>query len=295
MKKPIFTGSGVAIVTPMYQDGAVNFDELKKLIEFQLESGTDAIVICGTTGESATLKDDEHLACVRCAVETVAGRVPVIAGTGSNDTAHAIEMSRETAAIGADALLLVTPYYNKTSQAGLIAHFNAIVNAAGLPALLYNVPSRTGVNILPQTALELSKNPMICGIKEASGDIAQISRTAALCGDELPLYSGNDDQVVPLLALGGKGVISVAANVVPSQIHQLCQLWFDGKIAESAQLQLRLLGLCGALFCDVNPIPVKAALNLLGWQAGPCRLPLVALSAEHEAQLKAQLRGAGLL
>lgn len=295
MKKVIFTGSGVAIVTPMKPDGQVDFEELGRMIEFQIENGTDSIVICGTTGESATLKDGEHLECIRCAVETTAGRVPVIAGTGSNDTAHAVEMSREAAALGADAVLLVTPYYNKTSQAGLVKHFNTIVDAAGLPAILYNVPSRTGINIQPETALELSKNPLICGIKEASGNISQIAQMAALCGDELPLYSGNDDQVVPLLSLGGKGVISVVANIDPARMHRMCQLWFEGKTAESARLQLESMGLCKAMFCDVNPIPVKAAMNMMGWNAGPCRLPLAPLSQEHEAFVTAQLHSAGLL
>ena len=295
MKKVIFTGSGVAIVTPMKPDGQVDFEELGRVIEFQIENGTDSIVICGTTDESATLKDGEHLECIRCAVETTAGRVPVIAGTGSNDTAHAVEMSREAAALGADAVLLVTPYYNKTSQAGLVKHFNTIVDAAGLPAILYNVPSRTGINIQPETALELSKNPLICGIKEASGNISQIAQMAALCGDELPLYSGNDDQVVPLLSLGGKGVISVVANIDPARMHRMCQLWFEGKTAESARLQLESMGLCKAMFCDVNPIPVKAAMNMMGWNAGPCRLPLAPLSQEHEAFVTAQLHSAGLL
>ncbi|WP_418971651.1 4-hydroxy-tetrahydrodipicolinate synthase [Allofournierella sp.] len=295
MKKVIFTGSGVAIVTPMKPDGQVDFEELGRVIEFQIENGTDSIVICGTTGESATLKDGEHLECIRCAVETTAGRVPVIAGTGSNDTTHAVEMSREAAALGADAVLLVTPYYNKTSQAGLVKHFNTIVDAAGLPAILYNVPSRTGINIQPETALELSKNPLICGIKEASGNISQIAQMAALCGDELPLYSGNDDQVVPLLSLGGKGVISVVANIDPARMHRMCQLWFEGKTAESARLQLESMGLCKAMFCDVNPIPVKAAMNMMGWNAGPCRLPLAPLSQEHEAFVTAQLHSAGLL
>ena len=221
--------------------------------------------------------------------------MPVIAGTGSNDTAHAVEMSREAAALGADAVLLVTPYYNKTSQAGLVKHFNTIVDAAGLPAILYNVPSRTGINIQPETALELSKNPLICGIKEASGNISQIAQMAALCGDELPLYSGNDDQVVPLLSLGGKGVISVVANIDPARMHRMCQLWFEGKTAESARLQLESMGLCKAMFCDVNPIPVKAAMNMMGWNAGPCRLPLAPLSQEHEAFVTAQLHSAGLL
>lgn len=295
MKTPIFTGAAVAIITPMLPDGSVDYKGLADLVEFQIKGGTDAIVICGTTGESATLKDDEHLECIRVAVETAAGRVPVIAGTGSNYTEHAVEMSKEAKARGADALLLVTPYYNKTTQRGLVASFNTIVDAAGLPAILYNVPSRTGVNIEPATARELAKNPLICGIKEASGNISQIAMTTALCGDELPLYSGNDDQVVPILALGGKGVISVVSNVAPEPMHRMCQLWFEGKTKESLDLQLQLMGLCKAMFCEVNPIPVKAALGMMGLPAGPCRLPLVPLSDDHAEQVRRELQNAGLL
>lgn len=295
MKELIFTGSAVAMITPMCDDGSVNYAELKKMAEFQVESGTDALVVCGTTGESATLEDDEHLECIRCVVEAVQGRVPVIAGTGSNNTAHAVMMSKEAAALGADALLLVTPYYNKTSQAGLVKSFFTIADSTNLPAIIYNVPSRTGVNIQPETALELSRHPLIRGLKEASGNIGQVVQIAALCGEELPLYSGNDDQVVPLLSVGGKGVISVAANVAPAQMHQMCQLWFDGKTKESAAMQLELSELCGALFCDVNPIPVKAAMNMLGWDAGECRLPLVAPSEANQARIEKALRNAGLL
>ncbi|WP_418666101.1 4-hydroxy-tetrahydrodipicolinate synthase [Allofournierella sp.] len=295
MKKVIFTGSGVAIVTPMKPDGQVDFKELGRVIEFQIENGTDSIVICGTTGESATLKDGEHLECIRCAVETTAGRVPVIAGTGSNDTAHAVEMSREAAALGADAVLLVTPYYNKTSQAGLVKHFNTIVDAAGLPAILYNVPSRTGINIQPETALELSKNLLICGIKEASGNISHVAEIAAACGDSLNIYSGNDDQIVPLLALGGKGVISVLSNIAPQYTHDICAKWFAGETAESLSMQLKAVPLIKALFADVNPIPVKWAMNRLGWNAGDCRLPLVAPSAAVQAQLETAMQEFGLL
>ena len=295
MKTPIFTGAAVAIITPMLPDGSVDYKGLADLVEFQIKGGTDAIVICGTTGESATLKDDEHLECIRVAVETAAGRIPVIAGTGSNYTEHAVEMSKEAKARGADALLLVTPYYNKTTQRGLVASFNTIVDAAGLPAILYNVPSRTGVNIESATAKELAKNPLICGIKEASGNISQIAMTAALCGDELPLYSGNDDQVVPILALGGKGVISVVSNVAPEPVHRMCQLWFEGKVAESRDLQLQLIGLCKAMFCEVNPIPVKAALDMMGLPAGPCRLPLVPLSDDHAELVRRELQNAGLI
>ena len=295
MKKLIFTGSAVALITPMQGDGTVNFEELERLAEFHVESGTDAIVVCGTTGESATLEDAEHLECISRVVKVVAGRIPVIAGTGSNNTAHAIMMSKEAKERGADALLLVTPYYNKTSQEGLIKSFTAIVDSVQMPAIIYNVPSRTGVNINPQTALELSKNPWICGLKEASGNISQVAEIAALCGQELPLYSGNDDQVVPLLSLGGQGVISVVANVAPAQMHQLCRLWWDGKTQESCTMQLQLLELCNAMFCDVNPSPVKIAMNLLGWSAGACRLPLVDPSEQNQEKIRRALRNAGLL
>lgn len=295
MKNLIFTGSAVAIVTPMKENGEINYAELKRMLEFQVENGTDAIVICGTTGESTTLNDDEHLECIKFTIETIAGRIPVIAGTGSNDTAHAVYMSKEAAKMGADGLLLVTPYYNKTNQAGLIAHFTTIADAAGIPCILYNVPSRTGVNIQPKTALALSKHPLICGIKEASGNIGQIAHIAALCGDELPIYSGNDDQVVPILSLGGKGVISVVANPEPAKMHQMCQAFFDGKVEESKKLQLELIGLSDAMFCDVNPIPVKAAMNMLGWDAGNCRLPLGPLSEENISFIKDALKKANLL
>lgn len=295
MKKTIFTGSGVALITPMKENGEINFEELERLLEYQVAHGTDAIIICGTTGESTTQNDTEHLECIRRTVEIINGRIPVIAGTGSNDTAHAVYMSKEAAAMGADGLLLVTPYYNKTNQAGLVLHFNTIANAAGIPCIVYNVPSRTGVNILPKTALELSKNPLICGIKEASGNIGQVAHIAALCGDELPIYSGNDDQVVPILSLGGKGVISVVANVEPEKMHNMCQAWFDGNTAESTRLQLELMGLSDAMFCDVNPIPVKKAMNMLGWKAGECRLPLGPLSEENVEFIRSELARAGLL
>lgn len=295
MKKTIFKGCATAVITPMLPDGQIDFEEFGHILENQISQGVDALVVCGTTGEASTMQDGEHLAVIEYAVKAVAGRVPVIAGTGSNDTAHAVWMSKEAAKCGADALLLVTPYYNKTSQAGLIRHFNTIVDAAGLPAILYCVPSRTGVNITPATAKELARNPLICGLKEASGNISQVAQIAALCGDEIDLYSGNDDQIVPVLSLGGKGVISVLGNVAPRQTHDICQMWFDGNVTGSAALQLRMLGLCQALFCDVNPIPVKAAMNLTGWRAGACRLPLVDLSEEHLALLKAELSKLDLL
>lgn len=295
MKKPVFTGAAVAVITPMNEDGSVNYEELGRIIEDQIAHTTDAIVICGTTGESPALDHEEHLECIRYTVEKTAGRVPVIAGTGSNDTAYAVKLSQAAERAGADALLLVTPYYNKTSQAGLIAHYTAIAQAVSLPCILYNVPTRTGCNLTPATLAELAKLPNINAVKEASGNIAQVAEIAALCGDELNIYSGNDDQIVPLLALGGKGVISVLSNVAPQAAHEICALWFAGKTQESLALQLRTLPLCKALFADVNPIPVKWAMNRLGWQAGSCRLPLVAPSAAVQAQLEAALREFGLL
>lgn len=295
MKKPIFTGAAVAIITPMHADGSVNYDELGRIIEDQIANHTDAIVICGTTGESPALDHEEHTQCIRYTVQKVAGRVPVIAGTGSNDTRYAIQLSQQAQEDGADALLLVTPYYNKTSQAGLIAHYTAIANAVDLPCILYNVPSRTGCNLQPATLAELAKLPNINAVKEASGNISQVAEIAELCGDELNIYSGNDDQIVPLLALGGKGVISVLSNVAPQYTHDLCAKWLAGDTAGSLEMQLKALPLCKALFADVNPIPVKWAMNRLGWQAGACRLPLVEPSAAVQARLETAMRDFGLL
>lgn len=295
MKKPVFTGAAVAIVTPMHADGSIYFEELGRILEDQIARGTDAIVICGTTGECSTMTDDEQLAAIRYTVDTVAHRVPVIAGAGSNDTAHGCALAKGAADCGADALLMVTPYYNKTSQAGLVAHFTAMAEAGGIPVILYNVPSRTGLNIAPETAQTLSRHPLINGIKEASGNISQVAKVAALCGGELNLYSGNDDQVVPLLSLGGKGVISVVSNIAPELMHNCCQAWFDGDTAKACALQLEILPLCDAMFCDVNPIPVKYAMNALGWQAGSCRLPLVEPSEAKKAQIDGALKAAGLI
>lgn len=295
MKKPVFTGAAVAIITPMHADGSVNFEELGRLIEDQIARHTDAIVICGTTGESPALDHEEHTECIRYAVKKVAGRVPVIAGTGSNDTRYAIQLSLQAQKDGADALLLVTPYYNKTSQAGLVAHYTAIAQAVNLPCILYNVPSRTGCNLQPATLAELSKLPNINAVKEASGNISQVAEIAELCADNLNIYSGNDDQIVPLLALGGKGVISVLSNVAPQYTHDLCAKWFAGDTAGSLAMQLNALPLCKALFADVNPIPVKWAMNRLGWQAGPCRLPLVEPSAAVQERLETAMREFGLL
>ena len=295
MKKPVFTGAAVAIITPMHVDGSVYYEELGRVIEDQIANHTDAIVICGTTGESPALDDAEHTECIRYAVQKVAGRVPVIAGTGSNDTRYAIQLSQKAQQDGADALLLVTPYYNKTSQAGLIAHYTAIANAVDLPCILYNVPSRTGCNLQPATLAELAKLPNINAVKEASGNISQVAEIAELCGDELNIYSGNDDQVIPLMALGGKGVISVLSNVAPQFTHDMCAKWLAGDTAGSLAMQLQALPLCKALFADVNPIPVKWAMNRLGWQAGPCRLPLVEPSAAVQQRLETAMRDFGLL
>lgn len=295
MKNPIFTGAGVAIITPMYEDGSVNFDELGRLIEYQIAHSTDAIIICGTTGECSTMTDEEQLVAIKFTVETVNHRVPVIAGAGSNDTDHGCALAAKSAACGADALLIVTPYYNKTTQAGLIAHYNAMAEAGGIPVIMYNVPSRTGMNITPETAKELSKNPLINGIKEASGNIAQVAKIAALCGDELNIYSGNDDQVVPLLSLGGKGVISVVSNIDPELMHNCCEAWFAGDAKKACELQMKILPLCDAMFCEVNPIPVKYAMNVLGWQAGPCRMPLVDPSDAHKESIKNALKVANIL
>ena len=295
MKKPVFTGAAVAIITPMRADGSVDFEELGRIIDDQIDNGTDAIVICGTTGESPTMTDEEHTACIRYAVKKTAGRVPVIAGTGSNDTKYAIWLSRQAQADGADALLLVTPYYNKTSQAGLIAHYTAIADAVDLPCILYNVPSRTGCNLTAASLAQLAKHPNINAVKEASGNISQVAEIAAACGEELNIYSGNDDQIVPLLALGGKGVISVLSNVAPRYTHDICAKWFSGDTAGSLAMQLAALPLCKALFADVNPIPVKWAMNRLGWHAGACRLPLVDPDEAVQAQLDSALRAFGLL
>lgn len=290
MKNCVFTGAAVAIVTPMNEDGSINFDALGRLIDFNIDNGTDAIVICGTTGESSTMTDEEHIECIRYAVEKVAKRVPVIAGTGSNHTEYAVNLSKKAQELGADALLCVTPYYNKTSQAGLVAHFTAIANAVTIPIILYSVPSRTGVNITPETCLELSKIENIVAIKEASGNISQIAKIAAMCGDDLAIYSGNDDQIVPVMSLGGKGVISVLSNCMPFETHEICQLCLDGDFKTANEKFLRLLDFANTLFCDVNPIPVKEALNYMGFEAGPCRLPLVEMNDKNKELLKESMR-----
>ncbi|MGI6264338.1 MAG: 4-hydroxy-tetrahydrodipicolinate synthase [Acutalibacteraceae bacterium] len=291
--KTVFTGAGVAIVTPMNADGTVNYERFRAFVEWQVQNGTDAIIACGTTGESATLDHEEHVRVIRAAVEQVAGRVPVIAGTGSNDTAYAIALSKEAQAAGADALLLVTPYYNKTSQRGLIAHFTAVADAVELPIILYNVPSRTGVTIQPETVIELARHPRIVGIKEASGNLSAVAKIAAGCA--IDIYSGNDDQIVPILSLGGKGVISVLSNVAPRVAHDICAKYLNGDPDGSRALQLEYLDLCNALFCDVNPIPVKEALNRMGQNVGPCRLPLYEMDDKGKAAVEAALKAHGLI
>ncbi len=293
MKHTIFTGSGVAIVTPMNADGSINYDVFGALIEEQIENHTDAIVVAGTTGEASTMTDEEHIEIIRYTVEKVGKRVPVIAGTGSNDTYYAIELSKQAQEAGADALLQVTPYYNKTSQRGLAAHFRAIADAVSIPIILYNVPSRTGVKISIDTYIDLAKHPNIVATKEASGDFSLIAEIAAKT--DLDIYSGNDDQVLPLLALGGKGVISVSANVIPQQKHDMIDLFLNGKRDEALMLQKKYLDLEKALFMDVNPIPVKEAMNLMGRKAGECRLPLVKMEEAKIENLKNALQNAGLL
>lgn len=293
---PIFKGAGVAIVTPFTQDDEVNFEELGKMIDFQIAGGTDAIIICGTTGESSTLTHEEHDACIKFAVEHTAGRVPVIAGTGSNSTAEAIRLSTHAQNNGADALLLVTPYYNKATQKGLIQHYTAIANSVDLPIILYNVPSRTGVNILPQTAVTLAKNVKnIVAVKEASGNISQVAELAALADGCIDIYSGNDDQVVPLLSLGGVGVISVLSNVMPKLTHDMVMSYLNGDVKLSRQLQLSVMNLNKALFCEVNPIPVKEALNMMGWNAGAVRSPLCEMEPQHKELLRKELAAMKLI
>lgn len=295
MKKIVFKGAGVAIVTPMHENGEIDYDTFGKLIEYQIENGTDAIIACGSTGEPATMTDQEHIDCIEFAVKKVNKRVPVIAGAGSNDTQYALDLSKEAKQLGCDALLHVTPYYNKCSQRGLVAHFEKIAAATDLPVILYNVPSRTGVDIAIDTYKELSKNENIVAVKEACGNISHIAQIFEACGDDLAVYSGNDDQTVPILSLGGIGVISVTSNIMPRQMHDICNLFFDGKVKESAQLQLKLLPLMNSLFIDVNPIPIKEAMNILGLNVGECRLPLCKMEDAKIDKLKFALKQQGLL
>ena len=285
LKKVIFKGVGTALVTPMNENGSINYDVFKNLIELQIRGKADAIVVAGTTGESATLSDKEHIELVRFAVETVNKRIPVIAGAGSNNTDHAIFLSRECEAAGADALLHVTPYYNKASQEGLYRHFKAIAESTTLPIILYNVPSRTGVNIYPATYKRLSEIENIVACKEASGNFSQMAKIANLCRDNLAIYSGNDDQITSALALGAQGVISVLSNILPEETHNICQAYFDGNSELSDNLQMKYLDLIEAVFMDVNPIPIKEAMNVMGYKVGQCRLPLCDIDSTNRERL----------
>lgn len=295
MKNTVFTGAGVAIVTPMNADGSVNYAKLRELIDFQIENSTDAIIICGTTGESSTLTDSEHVECIRIAVEQTRKRVPVIAGTGSNDTRYAIELSKEAQGLGADALLLVSPYYNKTSQRGLVAHFTAIADSVDIPIILYNIPPRTNVNIAIDTFVELSKHKNIVAVKEAGGSISYVAEIIAACGENLDVYSGNDDQIVPIMSLGGKGVISVLSNIMPKETHVMTKLCLENNFHEAAKMQIELLKLINNLFIDVNPIPVKEAMNLMGMNVGECRLPLIRMEQKKIDALAESMKKAGLI
>ncbi len=291
----LFKGSAVALVTPFHADGSVNFEKLSELVEWHISEKTDAIVACGTTGESSTLDNDEHLAVIGHVVKAVNGRVPVIAGTGSNDTAFGVWLSKEAEKLGADALLLVTPYYNKPTQKGLIANFNAIADAVNIPIILYSVPGRTGVNIEPSTVAALAAHPNIIAIKEASGNIAQVAEIARLVPEDFTIYSGNDEIVVPVLSLGGQGVISVVANIMPRNTHDMVMNFLKGDVTASCKLQLDMKPLIDALFCESNPIPVKTALNLMGKDAGPLRLPLTEMNEGTLARLTNEMKAIGLL
>ena len=294
MKNTVFTGAATAIVTPLTREG-IDYEQFGRLIDWQIAEGIDAIVAVGTTGEGSTLNDEEHKQAIRFCVERVGGRVPVIAGTGSNDTAYAIELTKFACEVGADAMLLVTHYYNKATQKGLIASFEATADASTKPCILYNVPSRTGCNLLPATAAALADHPNIVAIKEASGNISQIAELAALVGDKMDIYSGNDDQIVPVLSLGGKGVISVLSNLMPKATSQMCHRFLAGDLAGARKMQLDLLPLINALFCEVNPIPVKAAMAAMGYGENYLRLPLTPMEKAHEEMLLSLMREQGLI
>ncbi len=291
--KTIFTGAGTAIITPFNENG-VDYEKFAKLIDWQIESGIDSIIVGGTTGEGSTLTDEEHREIIKFSVEQAKGRVPIIAGTGSNDTDYAISLTKYSASVGADAALVVTPYYNKATQKGLIKMYEMIADASDIPLILYNVPSRTGVNIEPKTLAVLADHPNICAIKEANGDISKIVEEIALVGDKLDFYSGNDDQVIPMLSMGGKGVISVLSNVLPYETSKMCKLFFDGKVNEAAKEQCRLLPLINALFCEVNPIPVKAAMADMGYCNDDIRMPLTVMEEEHRNVLREEMRKLGI-
>ena len=290
MKNPIFTGAGVAIITPFTAEGKVNEKVLAEIIEYQISHSTDAIVICGTTGESATLDHNEHTQAIKVAVDVTAGRIPVIAGTGSNDTAYALKLSNDAEKLGVDGLLMVTPYYNKASQEGLIKHFNYVADRVSTPIILYNVPSRTGCEIKPETYAELAKHKMIYAAKEATGNLSSIAKTISLVPEDFAIYSGNDDQITPIMSLGGKGVISVLSNILPQVAHDITQTALDGDFKKSAELQLKYLELCNAMFMDVNPIPVKVAMRMMGIDVGPLRLPLCDMTPANTEKLKSVLQ-----
>lgn len=295
MKNTIFTGAGVAIITPMNDDGSINYEGFAENIEYQINNGTDAIIVCGTTGEASTMTDEEHIECIRFTVEKTKGRVPVIAGTGSNDTKYAVELSKIAQEKGADGLLLVTPYYNKASQNGLVAHFGAIAKSVDIPIILYNIPGRTGVSIEIDTYKRLAEFKNIVAVKEASGNISYTSKLIAQCGDILDVYSGNDDIIVPMMSIGSKGVISVLSNIMPKETHEMTKLCLENNIEAAAKLQMKYLELINSLFIEVNPIPIKEAMNMIGMAAGPCRLPLCEMTDVHRENLKAALNKSGLV
>lgn len=294
MKKRIFEGAATALVTPMKKDGSVNFDRLKTLVDEQITAGVDALVICGTTGEKSTLRYDEHVKVIEVAAKAAANRVPIIAGTGSNDTVYSVELCADAAAVGADGFLMVTPYYNKTSQKGLVEHYKYIADRVTRPIIVYNVPSRTGVGIAPETYAAIAENENIVAVKEANGDLSAIARSIYLCRDKLEFISGNDDQVVPIMSLGGKGVISVLSNICPKETHDMCYEYLHGDKLKATKMQINFTGLINALFSDVNPIPVKAAMNMLGMDVGPCRLPLVEMDENKKQILREKLIENGL-
>lgn len=292
----IFTGAGVALITPMNDDGSVNYEKLRELLEFHVANKTDAIIICGTTGEASTLSDEEHLECIRFACEVINKRIPVIAGTGSNCTQSAIELSKEAEKSGVDGLLLVTPYYNKATQNGLKAHYKAIAKEVNVPIILYNVPSRTGTRLAPQTVVDLCHEvPNIVGVKDATGDVSEVAELMSLAKGTVDVYSGNDDQIVPVLSLGGKGVISVLSNILPKETHDMVASYLEGDVAKSCEMQLKYFDLVKALFCEVNPIPVKKALNLMGMEVGSLRLPLTEMEDANAKRLEEEMRKAGVI
>lgn len=294
-KMSIFTGAGVALVTPMNEDGSVNYKKLEEILEFQIAGGTDAIIICGTTGEASTLTDEEHLECIRFACEVVKKRIPVIAGTGSNCTESAVYLSKEAEKAGVDGLLLVTPYYNKATQNGLKAHYKKIAAAVQVPIILYNVPSRTGTTLAPQTVVDLcTEVPNIVGVKDATGDLSEVAQLLSIADGKVDVYSGNDDQIVPVLSLGGKGVISVLSNILPKETHDMVESFLNGDVKKSQELQLRYFALIKALFSEVNPIPVKKAMNLMGMEVGSLRLPLTEMEEEHAVKLAEEMKKAGI-